>query len=89
MHREELKQLATERGLFDIRVFGSTARGDDRDDSDLDLLVRVDSSSALFPAMGFIMEARRRFPDMQIDAITDAMALPAILNAALSEGFLL
>lgn len=89
LHRHDLRELAREKGLTRIRVFGSTARGDDRDDSDLDLLVCVDRPENFFPAMGFILEAQRRFPDAKIDAITDLMARPEILSAALSEGFLL
>ena len=35
---EELRILAREYGLVELSVFGSTARGDSRPDSDIDLL---------------------------------------------------
>ncbi|NHZ82144.1 nucleotidyltransferase [Massilia sp. CCM 8695] len=89
LYREELRALALERGLVEVRVFGSTARGDDREDSDLDILLVVDANGTLFPAMGFILEAQRRFPAVAIDAITNIMAKPEVLNAAMREGFLL
>ena len=38
-HRADIAALATAHGALNVRVFGSVARGDDDDASDLDLLV--------------------------------------------------
>ncbi|MHB1928252.1 MAG: nucleotidyltransferase family protein [Acidimicrobiales bacterium] len=38
-HRDEIVRLAAKRGVSNIRVFGSVARGDATPDSDIDLLV--------------------------------------------------
>jgi len=38
-HRDALLALSARHGLHNVRVFGSAARGEDRDGSDLDLLV--------------------------------------------------
>jgi len=38
-HRASLLDVAQRYGLSNVRVFGSVARGEDRDGSDLDLLV--------------------------------------------------
>ena len=86
LFRDELKTLAAERGLPDVRVFGSTARGEDREDSDLDLLICVDDASNFFPAISFIVEVQRRYPSAHIDAITDVMARPDVLRAAILDG---
>ena len=40
--REDIVRLATKHGAFDVRVFGSVARGEADLDSDLDLLVNWD-----------------------------------------------
>jgi predicted nucleotidyltransferase len=46
-HRIEVLELAAARGASRVRVFGSTARGEDRDDSDLDLLVDLPAGTSL------------------------------------------
>lgn len=38
-NREKILALAEESGLTDVRVFGSVARGEEREDSDIDILV--------------------------------------------------
>lgn len=55
-HRQRILEIATRHGATDVRVFGSTVRGDDGTESDIDLLVRrLDRTSPWFPA-GFILE---------------------------------
>ena len=40
-HRAEIRALAEQHGLRDVRIFGSMARGDADDASDVDLLVTL------------------------------------------------
>lgn len=47
-NRKAILELAASRGTRNVRVFGSVARGDDRPDSDIDLLVDVASGTGLF-----------------------------------------
>jgi len=37
-NRDKILELAKESGLTDVRVFGSVARGEEREDSDIDIL---------------------------------------------------
>ncbi len=46
-HRTALLEVAARHGLSNVRVFGSVARGEDRDDSDVDLLVEASSGTSL------------------------------------------
>jgi len=39
MHREKIRQLVIEAGMSNPRVFGSVVRGEDNEESDLDILV--------------------------------------------------
>jgi len=40
-HRAEIRALAERRGLRDVRIFGSMARGDADEASDVDLVVTL------------------------------------------------
>lgn len=49
--REEILRIAEKHGARNVRVFGSEARGDTTEESDIDLLVDVeDQTSPWFPA---------------------------------------
>ncbi|WP_206072568.1 nucleotidyltransferase family protein [Magnetospirillum sp. ME-1] len=45
--REEILRLAALHGAANVRVFGSVARGEDREDSDIDLLVHMEDGRSL------------------------------------------
>lgn len=55
--REGLLAAAARRGLHDVRVFGSVARGDAHGDSDVDLVVHPGPQTSLFDLAGFMREA--------------------------------
>lgn len=45
---EELRQILKDHGVISASVFGSYARGENNQDSDLDLLVKLNDSSSLY-----------------------------------------
>ena len=45
--REQILEIARKHGVYDLRVFGSVARGEDRPDSDVDLLVDMEPGRSL------------------------------------------
>ena len=47
-NRKSILDLAAARGIRNVRVFGSVAKGTDRDGSDVDLLVDVPADTSLF-----------------------------------------
>lgn len=79
-HREILQQY----GVQEVRVFGSTARGEAGEGSDIDLLVDYDPS-ALVGLFAFV-RLRRRLSELlgcPVDLVT-----PDALHPALREGIL-
>jgi predicted nucleotidyltransferase len=58
-HRNELRQIVGRHGVVHLRVFGSVARGEDTEKSDLDLLVDATSSTTLLTLASVQIEAER------------------------------
>ncbi|MDQ2706304.1 MAG: nucleotidyltransferase family protein [Actinomycetota bacterium] len=56
--RESILQLAHRHGARDVRVFGSVARGDADEGSDVDFLVTMESGRSLFDLGGLLMDLR-------------------------------
>ena len=56
--RDEINRVATRWGAHDVRIFGSVARGDATDGSDLDLVVRFEPGRSLFDQGGLLMDLR-------------------------------
>ncbi len=54
--REIINKIAEKHGAYDIRLFGSVSKGDDKEKSDIDILVKTkDKTSPWFPG-GFIAD---------------------------------
>ena len=52
--RDEILRLADKRGAHDVRVFGSVARGEATENSDLDLLVAWEPGRSLMDHAGLV-----------------------------------
>jgi uncharacterized protein len=57
-HREEIYRIAERYGVSNVRVFGSVARGEADEDSDLDLLVDPGPQCSLFDLTGFALDVQ-------------------------------
>ena len=54
--RAEILRVAEIHGARNIRVFGSVVRGDNRDDSDIDMLVEFEEGKTLFDLIGLKLD---------------------------------
>lgn len=52
-YKPEIEAVAALYGVSDIRIFGSTVRGESGQDSDVDFLVRIETGRSLFDYMRF------------------------------------
>jgi predicted nucleotidyltransferase len=58
LRKPEILKVAEQYGGRNIRVFGSVARGESREDSDIDLLVDLDEGRNLFDLGGLLMDLK-------------------------------
>ena len=54
--REQILKIATKYGAYNLRVFGSVARGEATPDSDIDFLVELKPQSSLFDYIGLMQD---------------------------------
>jgi uncharacterized protein len=56
--REEILEIAAKHGARNVRVFGSAARGEAGDSSDIDLLVDMEPDRSLLDVTAFVADVR-------------------------------
>jgi hypothetical protein len=83
-HRDKLLAIAAGRGASNLRVFGSVAKGADKEGSDIDLLVDIRKGTSLFDLVGM----QQDFEDvlgMKVDLLTEPELHPLIKDRILAE----
>ena len=68
--RADILKLAARHGAHDLRVFGSIARGEQREGSDVDLLVSWDKGRDLFDHVE-LKEDLQDLLGVKVDVVTD------------------
>ena len=82
--REAIQRIAAAHGAYNLRVFGSMARGEATPQSDLDLLIDVSATtSAWFPA-GLILDLEEVL-GCHVDVVTERALHPALRDRVLRE----
>lgn len=87
-NRSNIMALAKANGVRNVRVFGSMARNDAKPDSDLDLLVDIESGKSGLALGGFlsdVSELLRR----KVDVVTEKSLHPKIREKVLHEAIAL
>jgi uncharacterized protein len=82
--RKELLALAAAQGVGRLRVFGSAAKGTDRADSDLDLLVDAPEGTSLLRLIS-LQQAIADLMGVRVDHCTERELHPALRARILAE----
>ena len=82
--REEILSIAARHGARNVRVFGSVARGEDDDKSDIDLLVEFESGRSLLDHAGLWLELQDLL-GCKVDVVSERGIKPRIRERILRE----
>ena len=83
-HRVKILDLAERHGVCDVRVFGSMARGDADDASDVDLLVSL-SPERTGLALGALLMDVQGLLNRRVEVVTENSLHPEIRDRILKE----
>lgn len=82
----ELYRLAEKYGITKIQVFGSTARGDARPESDVDFLLEMKQGVSLMGVAGFAYEAEKLL-GVRVDVVPTSV-LPRVKDRIFVENII-
>ena len=82
--REEILSIAARHGARNVRIFGSVARGEDDDKSDIDLLVEFESGRSLLDHAGLWLELQDLL-GCKVDVVSERGIKPRIRERVLRE----
>lgn len=75
--RQDILRIAARHGAHNIRLFGSIARGEDRPDSDVDLLVEMDPGRSLIDLVALGQDLEELL-NRKVDVLTESSVHPAV-----------
>jgi uncharacterized protein len=86
--RETILRIAAKHGARNVRVFGSAARGEADEESDLDLLVEMEPGRSLLDHAALWLELQEVL-GRRVDVVSDRGIKPRIRERVLREAVLL
>jgi uncharacterized protein len=84
-NREAIREATRRFNAANPRVFGSVARGEDRADSDLDILVDALPGTTLFDLGGLLEELKTIMAGVEIDLVTEGGLRSSMRARIMSE----
>ncbi|TAF55202.1 MAG: DNA polymerase subunit beta [Oscillatoriales cyanobacterium] len=83
--RQEILEIATKHGAFNLRIFGSVAREEETPDSDIDLLIDydIDRVSPWFPTG--LMHDLQDLLGHKVDVVTEKGLKPRVRENILND----
>jgi len=83
-HRAAVLRLAAQHGATDVRVFGSVARGEADEASDIDFLVRMSPGRSLFDLGALLMDLQDLL-GCRVDVVTERGLRPRMRERVLRD----
>lgn len=83
-HRADVLRLAAQYGATDVRVFGSVARGEADESSDIDFLVRMSPGRSVFDIGGLLMDLQDLL-GRRVDVVTERGLRPRVRERVMRE----
>ena len=68
--RGEILRIAAEHGAYDVRIFGSVARGEAGEESDIDLLVKLKPGRSLLDHAALLVDLQELL-GRRVDVVTE------------------
>ena len=82
--RYEILRIAAGHGARNVRLFGSVARGENHESSDVDFLVDMEAGRSLLDLIGLGQDLEALL-HRKIEVLTDASVHPALRDRILTE----
>lgn len=82
--RDEILRIAALHGARDVRLFGSAARGDTTDQSDIDLLINLEPGRSLMDHADLVVELERLL-GRRVDVVIERGLRPRVRDAILRD----
>ena len=82
--RADIQRIAAAHGARNVRVFGSVARGEADERSDVDFLVDMEEGRTLFDMGGLLMDLRELL-HREVDVVTENGLKPRMRERVLRE----
>ncbi|MDZ7778675.1 MAG: nucleotidyltransferase family protein [Gemmatimonadota bacterium] len=84
INEARLAELCKKHDVRVLKLFGSAVRGDDRPDSDIDLLVEFEGDKSLFDLIGLELELEE-FLGRDVDLLTEPALSPYLRDRILAS----
>ena len=88
LKKAEVQRIARQHGATNLRVFGSVARGEAGEGSDLDLLVEMEPGRSLLDLVA-IKQDLEDLLGCKVDVVTEAAVSPYLRARVVNEAVLL
>lgn len=82
--REEILRIAARHGAFNVRIFGSVARGESGADSDVDFLIELERGRSLLDRAALVLDLEKLL-GRRVDVANERGLKPRIREQILRE----